>query len=99
MYRVEFTSKRVQKELKALTKVDQKLVNQAIEQLKLNPKPLDMDFGCLNRDKDVKRIKVGRVRLLYTISEPEQMIWLGRLEYRDGATYKQDPKEWFRRSA
>jgi mRNA-degrading endonuclease RelE of RelBE toxin-antitoxin system len=99
MYQVEFTSKRVQKELKSFTKSEQKLVNDAIDQLKFNPKPVDMDFGSLNRDKDVKRIKVGRVRLLYTISEVEQKIWLGRLEYRDGCTYRQDPKEWFRRSA
>lgn len=99
MFEVEFVSKRVKKEMLACTKAEQVSLTEALNQLKTNPRPHDMDFDHLNRNKDIKRIKVGRVRVLYTINEMEHTISIGRFEQRDGVTYKQDPKEWFRRSA
>ncbi len=97
MYEVEFISKRVKKEFDSFGTPERTAIIDAMQMLRTNPRPAELDFGHVNRCSDIKRIKVGRVRVFYIINGDK--IWIGKLENRDTGTYKIDPKEWFRRSA
>ncbi|MDQ0896223.1 MULTISPECIES: type II toxin-antitoxin system RelE/ParE family toxin [unclassified Paenibacillus] len=99
MYQVGFISKRVKKEFSEFSKQEQRAMEEAIAELGLNPRPLSRKYEQLLCYTEIKKIKVGRIRVFYKIDEKNNQIWIGKLDNRDSHTYKTDPKSWFQRSA
>lgn len=99
MYKVEFISKRVKKEFSEFSKQEQGAIEEAIVELGLNPRPISRKYEQLWCCAEIKKIKVGRIRVFYQIDEKNNRIWIGKLDNRDSHTYKTDPKSWFQRSA
>ncbi|WP_221568694.1 type II toxin-antitoxin system RelE/ParE family toxin [Alkalihalobacillus sp. TS-13] len=95
MYNVRLASKRVNKEMKKLSNQETELLSKAINTLKKEPRPTEYDFGSLNLDKNIKRIKCKRVRLFYTIDEKAKEILIGKVENRDSHSYSMNIKNCF----
>ncbi|CAG7651283.1 hypothetical protein PAECIP111802_04925 [Paenibacillus allorhizosphaerae] len=99
MYQVGYISKRVKKEINEFSKQEQRAIEEAIEELCVNPRPLSRKYEQLWCCSEIKKIKVGRIRVFYQIDEKNSQIWIGKLDNRDSHTYKTDPKSWFQRTA
>lgn len=95
MYRIEFSSKRVEKELSKFNKKEKEMIENAIRILERDPRPSSLHYIGLNRNKDVKRVKCKRARLFYKIDENDKVIYIGKLDNRDSKSYSCDPGEWF----
>jgi mRNA-degrading endonuclease RelE of RelBE toxin-antitoxin system len=95
MYKVEFSSKRVEKELAKFNKKDKELIEEAIRVLTYDPRPVSLQYGGLNRNKEVKRVKCKRARVFYKINDHDKIIYIGKLDNRDSKSYSTDPNEWF----
>lgn len=95
MYRIEFSSRRVEKELSKFNKKEKKMIEEAIEILSLYPRPVALQYGGLNRNREVKRVKCKRARVFYMINEPEKIICIGKVDNRDSTSYSSDPRDWF----
>ncbi|SDP09388.1 mRNA-degrading endonuclease RelE, toxin component of the RelBE toxin-antitoxin system [Paenibacillus sp. yr247] len=98
MFTVKFASKRVEKEMSAFNKEDRLAIERVIQELSLNPRPIHLDYGSVNRCTEVKRVKAKRVRLFYMIDEKREVVQIGKIENRDSHCYGKDPREWFRAS-
>ena len=87
MYTVRLTGK-AQKGYDSLFPVDyRKKVNELVEVLETNAYPAKL-YDMAQLDVDTYRIRLGRVRMQYTIFEDENIILLYRIELRDDSTYK-----------
>jgi mRNA-degrading endonuclease RelE of RelBE toxin-antitoxin system len=95
MYRIEFSSKRVEKELSKFNKKEKEMIDDAIRVLSVDPRPTSLQYGGLNRNKDVKRVKCKRARVFYKIDENNKVIYIGKLDNRDSKSYSCDPNDWF----
>lgn len=95
MYRVEFTSRRVEKELAKFNNKEKEMIQEAIRVLSEDPRPSSLQYGGLNRNKEVKRVKCKRARVFYKIDESEKVIYIGKLDNRDSKSYSCDPNQWF----
>jgi len=95
MYNVEFASKRVKKELSKFNQKEKSMIEEAIRVLANDPRPASLQYGSLNKNKEVKRVKCRRARVFYIINDDEKVIYIGKIENRDSKSYSADPKEWF----
>jgi mRNA-degrading endonuclease RelE of RelBE toxin-antitoxin system len=95
MYRVEFSSRRVEKELSKFNKKEKEMIEDAIRVLSNDPRPSSLQYSGLNRNKDVKRVKCKRARVFYKIDDNDKVIFIGKLDNRDSKSYSCDPNEWF----
>ncbi len=95
MYRVQFSSRRVEKELSKFNKKEKEMIEEAIRVLSADPRPTFLHYGGLNRNKSVKRVKCKRARVFYKIDEGNKIIYIGKLDNRDSKSYSCDPEEWF----
>ncbi|EFV75017.1 MULTISPECIES: type II toxin-antitoxin system RelE/ParE family toxin [Cytobacillus] len=95
MYRVEFSSRRVEKELSKFTKDEKKMIEEAIRVLITDPRPASLQYGGLNRNKEVKRVKCKRARVFYKIDDITKVIYIGKLDNRNSKSYSCDPNHWF----
>lgn len=95
MYRIDFSSKRVEKEFSKFNDKEEKMIREVIRKLSIVPRPATLQYGGLNRNKDVKRVKCKRARVFYKIDENEKVIYIGKLDNRDSKSYSCDPNEWF----
>lgn len=95
MYTVQFASKRVKKELAKFDEKEKGMIQDALQVLMEDPRPAHLQFGQLNKNKDVKRIKCKRVRLFYMIDETNKVVQIGKIENRDSKSYAHDPRDWF----
>ncbi|OIJ09394.1 hypothetical protein BKP35_16180 [Anaerobacillus arseniciselenatis] len=95
MYRIEFSSKRVEKELSKFNKKEKEMIENAIRVLSKDPRPSSLNYSGLNRNKEVKRVKCKRARVFYKINENDKVIYIGKFENRDSKSYSCDPGEWF----
>lgn len=95
MYQIQFSSRRVEKELSKFNKKEQMMIEEAIRVLSVDPRPTSLQYGGLNRNKEVKRVKCKRARVFYKIDENDKVIYIGKLDNRDSHSYKCDPEDWF----
>ncbi|MFS1519500.1 hypothetical protein V1503_24035 [Bacillus sp. SCS-151] len=95
MYKIRFTSKRVNKEFNKFNSKEKNLIEKSIKVLQANPRPVSLQFQALNKNRDVKRVKCKRARLFYIIDDEKKVIHIGKIENRDSKSYNGDPKEWF----
>lgn len=95
MYKIQFSSKRVEKELSKFNKKEKEMIQDAIRVLSIDPRPVSLHYGGLNRNKEVKRVKCKRARVFYKIDENDKVIYIGKLDNRDSKSYSCDPNEWF----
>lgn len=95
MYKVEFSSKRVLKELSKFSEKEKEMIEEAIRLLSNDPRPASLQYSGLNRNKDVKRVKCKRARVFYKIHENQKVIYIGKVDNRDSKSYSCDPNEWF----
>jgi mRNA-degrading endonuclease RelE of RelBE toxin-antitoxin system len=100
-YEVKFASKRVKKEFEQMTKAERADVQAALDTLSTNTRPIELDYSSVTRCTEIKRIKVKRVRLFYTVDEKGKVIYVGKIENRNSNTYgdQVDPRDWFRNVA
>ena len=99
MYEVNFISKRVEKEFRGFTAADQTAIQAALDELKVNPRPLNRKYEQLWCCGEIKKIKIGRIRVFYKIDEKSGQIWIGKLDTRDSHSYKTEPMKWFQKTA
>ncbi len=90
-FEVRLRSKRVQRELDSLQKVDYQRVMGRLRALSDDPKPR----GCEKLYYDIYRIRVGDFRIIYLINEANKRIEIGGIRRRSERTYR-DVEELFR---
>ena len=95
MYNVEFASKRVKKELSKFNQKEKLMIEEAIRVLAEDPRPASLQYGSVNKNRNVKRVKCKRARLFYMINDEDKVVYIGKIENRDSKSYATDPKEWF----
>lgn len=71
------------------------MIEEAIRGLSADPRPSSLQYGSLNRNKDVKRVKCKRARVFYKIDESSKVIYIGKVDNRDSKSYSFDPEDWF----
>ncbi|MEF3304155.1 type II toxin-antitoxin system RelE family toxin [Paenibacillus sp. GYB003] len=92
---IQFSSKRVTKEIRKFTPEEQQKIDAVLNVLRVNPKPIEYDYGHVNRNTEIKRIKSKRLRIFYKIDEDQRRIIIGKVINRDSTLYSTDPAEWF----
>lgn len=95
MYDIQLVSKRVEREIRKFDRKEQENVEFVLKILGNNPRPVDLQFGSVNRNSDVKRIKSKRLRVFYKIDEFKKTIFIGKIDNRDSKSYSVDPSQWF----
>ncbi|MDI6807327.1 MAG: type II toxin-antitoxin system RelE/ParE family toxin [Candidatus Aenigmarchaeota archaeon] len=84
MFRIEF-SRRAKKELKKLEKYKERIV-EVLKILSLDPVPARYyDVKKLRGLKNAFRIRIGRIRIVYTINWKDKVIIIARAEFRGRA--------------
>ncbi|MEF3309410.1 hypothetical protein PV433_10900 [Paenibacillus sp. GYB004] len=94
-FHIQYSSKRFTKEIRKFTPEEQKIIDAALNVLRVNPKPNEFDYGHVNRNTEIKRIKSRRLRIFYKIDKNHQKIIIGKVINRDSTLYSTDPAEWF----
>ncbi|RJG21380.1 hypothetical protein DQX05_22030 [Paenibacillus thiaminolyticus] len=97
MYKIEFVSKRVKKEIQSLNFNEQQIVSVILDALKKNDGNLVSEK--LNKFPDIKRTKKHRVRIFYKIDNDHKRILIGKVCIRDSSSYNHDMREWFKHCA
>ena len=64
-----------------------KKVNELVPVLEINPYPARM-YDMIKLADNTYRIRLGRVRVQYTVFEEEKVILVHKIELRDDSTYK-----------
>ncbi|WP_240420285.1 type II toxin-antitoxin system RelE family toxin [Paenibacillus periandrae] len=95
MFTIEFVSKRVEKEMNGFRKEEIITIQNVLEILTNNPRPLHLDYGSVNRCSEVKRIKAKRIRMFYTIDDKKGIIYIGKIDNRDSHCYGKNIRTWF----
>lgn len=95
MYKIEFASKRVKKELSKFNLKEKQMIEEAMQILKEDPRPAQLHFGPLNKNREIKRVKCKRARVFYIIDDIKKVIQIGKIDNRDSNSYNGDPTEWF----
>lgn len=62
-------------------------INQLFIILESNPRPAKM-YDMLKLEENTYRIRLGRVRIQYTIFEKDKVLLVYKIELRDDSTYK-----------
>ncbi len=94
-YEIHLSSKRVEKEIMGFTNKEQETVVKLFDVLSRDPRPANYQFGQVNRNHDVKRIKCKRLRVFYKIDSDKKIIYIGKIENRDSKSYNMKPLLWF----
>ncbi len=84
MYRVEASSTRIKRELRAIPLHDRERVTQVVEALKENPRP----HGIVQLEPNVYRLRIGEYRMVYKVFDREQLVIIGRVARRSEKTYQ-----------
>jgi mRNA interferase RelE/StbE len=84
VFEVRLRSKRVQRELDNLQKVDYERVVVRLRALATNPRPQ----GCEKIYDAIYRVRVGDFRIIYLIDEKNKNIEVGGIRRRTERTYK-----------
>ncbi|MDH7484942.1 MAG: type II toxin-antitoxin system RelE/ParE family toxin [Anaerolineae bacterium] len=84
MYRVDWASKRVERQLERLPQDAQERVLKAIAALADNPRP----FGVQKLEDDLYRIRIGRYRVVYWVSDEERLVVITKVAKRSEHTYR-----------
>lgn len=83
-YTVRIASKRVEKQLDALTRKEYEQISSKIRVLVNNPRP----HGVKKLSDRVHRIRVGDHRIIYSVFDREKIILLDKIVRRSESTYK-----------
>jgi mRNA interferase RelE/StbE len=83
-YRIRFRSRRVLRELDALSHTDYRRVVVAIESLAAEPR----SRGAVHLEDDIYRIRVGRYRIIYLIDDGDRTVSIGGVRRRTERTYR-----------
>ena len=83
-YQVRLRSRRVQRELDAISQTDIPRILTAIKNLALTPRPV----GAVRLENDIFRIRVGRYRVIYQVDEIQRKVDIGGVRRRNEATYR-----------
>jgi len=84
VYRVEWASRRVERQLEKLPLDVQERVLEAVTALANNPRP----FGVHKLEYDLYRIRIGRYRVIYWISDKERLVVITKVAKRSERTYR-----------
>jgi len=84
VFEVRLRSRRVQRELDALQRVDYERVIVKLRALANNPRPK----GCEKLYDAIYRIRVGGFRIVYLIDEKTNRVEVGGIRRRSEKTYK-----------
>lgn len=87
MYDIRLTKKAEKGYQSLFLKEYQIKINQLFLILESNPRPAKM-YDMLKLDEDTYRIRLGRVRVQYTVFEDTNIILVYKIELRDDSTYK-----------
>ena len=80
-FEVEFT-KRGERYLYKLSKVDVEKVVLKLKQLKFFPKD-QRNIKRLSGFKDCYRLRVGKIRVVFKVNNRDKIIWIFGVDYRD----------------
>ncbi|MBM3942103.1 MAG: type II toxin-antitoxin system RelE/ParE family toxin [SAR202 cluster bacterium] len=83
-YQVSLRSRRVQRELDALSQADYPRVMAAIYALALEPRPPE----STRLDDGIFRIRVGRYRIIYQVDDRARTVEIGGIRRRSEDTYR-----------
>ena len=83
-YQVSLRSRRVQRELDALSQVDYRRVLAVIRALSADPRP----HGAAQLENDIYRVRVGRYRIIYQIDTENRTVAIGGIRRRSERTYR-----------
>ena len=84
IYEIRFRSRRVNRELDALSQTDYRRVTVAIEHLASDPRPA----GTARLEDDIYRIRVGRYRVIYSVDDDLRLVEIGGVRRRTEGTYR-----------
>ncbi|MBN1875790.1 MAG: type II toxin-antitoxin system RelE/ParE family toxin [Anaerolineae bacterium] len=84
MYRIEVSSTRIKRELRAISDADRQRVIAAIASLKEVARP----SGIVQLIPNVYRLRVGNYRIIYKVFDAESLILIGRISRRNEKTYR-----------
>ncbi len=84
MYKVQTASRRVERQIDKLPLDAQERVLEAIASLSDNPRPV----GVQKLEDDLYRIRIGRYRVIYWISDEERLVVITRVSKRHERTYR-----------
>ena len=83
-YQVRLRSRRVQRELDAISRNDIHRILAAIGALGDIPRPA----GAIHLESDIFRIRVGRYRIIYEVDDVQRKVDIGGVRRRNEATYR-----------
>ncbi|MBI4331798.1 MAG: type II toxin-antitoxin system RelE/ParE family toxin [Chloroflexi bacterium] len=81
---VRLRSKRVQRELDGLQRVDHDRIVKKLSGLSSEPRPA----GCEKLEGHIYRVRVGDIRVIYLIDEANKRVDVGGIRRRSESTYK-----------
>ncbi len=82
MFRIEFSS-RAKKEFDV---IDDKRIGEVVRTLAVDPVPARLyDVKKLKGLKDTFRIRIGRIRIVYTVIWKDKAIIVSRISYKESA--------------
>ena len=84
IYEIRLRSRRVYRELDALSQTDYRRVTVAIEHLASEPRPA----GVARLEDDIFRIRVGRYRVIYSVDDDLRLVEIGGVRRRTEGTYR-----------
>lgn len=85
VFEVRLRSKRVQRELDGLQRVDYQRVMARLRALSDDPRPQ----GCEKLYDDIYRTRVGDIRLIYLIDEANRRVEVGAIRRRTERTHRE----------
>ena len=83
MYRVE-VKRRAERALERLPSVDRDRIFATVRKLANDPRPR----SALKIQRNVYRVRVGSYRVLYAVSDSEDLIIVGKIAHREKDTYE-----------
>ena len=95
-YRLETTSRRVEREIERLPLPDRDRVITAIRALTETPRP----YGVKQLEPGIYRMRVGSYRVIYQVRDDEQLVLVGRVVRKSERTYRrwqqlfEEPQEY-----